>query len=220
MDRVIERFTYRHDGDLALCEHEGVAYQRDMTRRIRYTDDYLFKFEAYDPAVVAAVNSGRVSMLRRHLAKGATVLDIGAGDGAFVRAARFAGFDALGFEVIERAADRLRSSGHWSDGNPAGFDAVTLWDTLEHMEDPGAVLDSIPGILFVSLPVFADVRAVRESKHYRPGEHLYYWTASGFVEWARRYGFHLVESSSHETDAGRESIGAFAFSQQRAVSGA
>ncbi len=35
----------------------------------------------------------------------------------------------------------------------------------------------------------------------------------GFIAWAALYGFHLIERSTHEIDAGRESIGAFAFSR-------
>lgn len=38
-----------------------------------------------------------------------------------------------------------------------------------------------------------------------------YWTAQGFIDWMALYGYRLIEQSAHETDAGRESIGAFAF---------
>lgn len=213
MDRIIERFPYEHDADLALCRSHGVAYQRDMTRRVRYGDEYLAKFDVYDAAIEAAVNAGRCAMLARHLEPCAAVLDIGAGSGAFVGSARGAGFAAVGFDVIPGAMKRLRAEGLDAPCDPVGFDAVTMWDTIEHLEDPGSVLAAIrPGThLFVSTPVFEDLRAIRESKHYRPGEHLYYWTAQGFVAWAERYRFHLLEASDHETAAGRESIGAFAF---------
>lgn len=213
MDSEIARLPATADGDLMLCLGAGVAYQRDMAaRRVHYDAGYLAKVDAYEGSAIAlAVNAGRCALLRRHLPAGASMLDIGAGSGAFVRAAVAAGFVAKGYDVIAAAAVRLRVAGLYADRKPSGFDAVTLWDTLEHMEYPGAVLATIPGFLFVSLPVFSDLRAIRESRHYRPGEHLYYWTAAGLIAWAARYGFQLLEQSAHETEAGRDSIGAFAF---------
>lgn len=213
MNAEIGRFEFIPDGDLMLCQNNGVAYQSDMSQRIRYDDSYLYKFVAYDRETARAVNAGRVAMLSRHLTHGASVLDVGAGDGEFVRAARAARFNAKGYEVIPAAANALKLAGLY-DNQPRGYDAVTLWDVLEHMEDPAPWLASISrpsAMLFVSLPIFEDLRHIRESRHYRPGEHFYYFTDQGFVSWIELYGFTLVERSWHEIEAGRESIGAFAF---------
>jgi hypothetical protein len=207
MDRFIAGFEGVGDRDLMLCLRNGVAYQMDRRALARYDDAYLAKFEAYDPAVADAVNAGRCAMLSRHLPPGAAVIDIGAGDGRFVRAARAAGFRAFGTEIIPQAAQALREAGlHADDAAP---DAVTLWDVMEHLEDPAQHLAA--PIIFASIPVFEDLRAIRDSKHYRPGEHLHYWTAGGFVGWMALHGFRLLERSDHEIAAGRESIGAFAF---------
>jgi 2-polyprenyl-3-methyl-5-hydroxy-6-metoxy-1,4-benzoquinol methylase len=214
MDRLIKRWTAARDSDLRLCEAHGVAYQKDMhSGRVPYDAKYLEKCAAYDGSSIAkAVNSGRVALLARNLAEGATVLDIGAGSGAFVRDASALGFNAHGFDVIPEVADRLRADGKFSD-DVAAFDAVTMWDAIEHMDNPETWLSRIAkgARLFVSVPVFTDLKRIRESKHYRPGEHLYYWTAQGFTDWMALYGFRLLETSTHETDAGRESIVAFAF---------
>lgn len=192
-----------------LCERNGVAYQVTHNR-VSYDAAYLEKFEAYDAVIAGAVNAGRCAMLGRHLAPGARVLDFGAGDGAFVRMARSCGFDVMGFEVIPESAAFLRAAGLYAD-DPTGFDAVCLWDVIEHMEDPGELLRKVGGRLFVSLPIFDDLSHIRESRHYRPGEHLTHWTEQGFVNWMALQGFSLLERSTHETDAGRDSIGAFAF---------
>ena len=203
-----------------LCEEFGVAYQADMSARREYDDSYMDKVRAYEGSEIARkVNAGRVSMLMRQLGpnvRGLRALDIGAGTGEFIRAAITAGFVAMGCDVMPAAKRALCESGLWCS-EPAWFDAVTMWDTIEHMEDPGKVLDAIPAgaRLFVSIPVFEDLHAIRESKHYRPGEHLYYWTADGFVSWLGLRGFVCKEASDHETVAGRESIGAFAFRRVR-----
>jgi 2-polyprenyl-3-methyl-5-hydroxy-6-metoxy-1,4-benzoquinol methylase len=212
VDKLVAALPAVADGDLMLCE--GVAYQADMSAgRVPYDANYLAKIDAYEGTAIAqAVNAGRCALLARHLDAGASVLDIGAGSGAFVRCARSWGFEAHGFDVILQAADRLRAAGLYAEGAQV-FDALTLWDVLEHIEDPQNMFDDFRKCsrLFVSLPVFTDLTKIRESRHYRPGEHLYYWTAEGFVALMASRGFRLLEQSSHETDAGRDSIGAFAF---------
>lgn len=214
MDRLIRRFDAVADADLMLCEKRAVAYQKYMRQdRVEYGADYLAKVDAYDGSEIAkAVNAGRCAMLVRHLPMKATVLDIGAGSGAFVRDAAAAGFRMSGLDVIPDAVARLLAAGVYAD-DPHVFDAVTLWDSLEHMEEPEKYLRSVRkgSHLFASIPVFEDLRKIRESKHYRPGEHLYYWTPDGFAAWMAMYGFRLLEVSTHETDAGRASISAFAF---------
>jgi 2-polyprenyl-3-methyl-5-hydroxy-6-metoxy-1,4-benzoquinol methylase len=234
MDRLIKRLDATPDADLILCAAHGIAYQADMkSGRVKYDASYLAKVDAYEGGAIAkAVNAGRCALLGRHLqiplspplekgeslrggqrsGGGFSVLDVGSGSGAFVRAAKAAGFNASGWDVIPDAVARLLQDGTYAD-DPATFDAVTLWDTLEHMEDPELRLRQVSkgALLFVSIPVFDDLGKIRESKHYRPGEHLYYWTAQGFIDWMSLYGFRLLEQSDHETAAGRESIGAFAF---------
>ena len=216
MDRIIKRFDVVKDNDLMLCERHGVAYQRNMgAGRVDYGDKYLATYDsfAYEGSDTArAVIDGRCALVARHASADASLLDIGAASGAFVRAAIADGLDAKGYDIIEKAAQRLKSAGLYAD-DPNSFDSVTLWDTIEHMEEPETCLKHIKrdALVFVSIPVFDDLKKIRESKHYKPGEHLYYWTITGFIDWMAIYGFRLLEMSTHEIEAGRESVGAFAF---------
>lgn len=184
-----------------------------MSARVSYDASYLTKIDAYDPVIADAVNRGRAALLRGHLPAGASVLDIGAGDGAFVRAARAWGFDASGSDVNPASRELLARNKLLATVGPHDVDAVTLWDTIEHLDMPELVIKHVRkgAHLFVSLPVFDDLTRVFESRHYRPGEHLYYATAQGFTDWMALYGFRLLEQSDHEIAAGRDSIGAFAF---------
>lgn len=214
MDRLIRRFDAQVDDDLMLCEHRGIAYQRDFGKgRVAYDARYLANYDAYAVGPIAeALINGRCALLARHAAPGSTVLDVGAASGSFVRHAQSWGFAAKGFDVIPEAVSRLRAVGDYAE-DPAEFNAVTLWDAIEHMDEPELCLGRVRkgAVLIAAVPVFEDLRRVRESKHWKPGEHFYYFTASGFVDWMALYGFRLIEQSTHETDAGRESIGAFAF---------
>lgn len=213
MDQHIAAMDAGRDNDLMICQAHGVAYQWDMQAgRVEYGTRYLAKIAAYDKATAAAVNAGRCALVQRHLPADGVLLDIGAGDGAFVRAARSWGIGAFGFDVIPDAVRALVADGLYDD-DPGIWDAVTLWDTIEHLEDPALTLRRVArgALLFASVPIFGGLGDIRASKHYRPGEHLYYWTDAGFVAWMALYGFRLLERSTHETDAGRDSIGAFAF---------
>jgi len=214
VDSLIARFPGVPDADLVICRDHGVAYQADMTaERVPYGAEYLAKVQAYEGSPIAAkAHAGRLAMMRRHLKPGASVLDWGAGSGEFVRDARAAGVTARGFDVIAETRAALAASGAYAD-DPTGFDALTLWDTLEHLEAPDAVLSRVSwgAAVFVSIPIFRDLARIRESRHYRPGEHLYYFTAPGFSYWMALWGFRLLEQSAHEIIAGRDSIGAFAF---------
>lgn len=214
MDSLVKRFDAVPDRDLMLCEHRGVAYQADMRAgRVRYDAAYFAKVHAYEgTAISRAVNAGRIDLMDRYLADDAQILDFGAGSGDFVRSARNSGFHMKGFEVIRETRAWLDKSGLFAQDVHA-FDAVTMWDVIEHMEDPELTMRAVRrgAHLFASVPVFEDLKRIRESKHYRPGEHLYYWTAQGFIDWMALYGFRLLERSAHEMDAGREAIAAFAF---------
>ena len=79
------------------------------------------------------------------------MLDVGAGQGRFVAAARAAGYDATGLEPSRRGLARASSLGvslipaGVDDAEiPAGSqDAVVLWHVLEHLERPAAALARI-----------------------------------------------------------------------------
>lgn len=211
MDKLIKRFDSTRDGALTLCEEHGVAYQ--MGTRVEYGGDYYAKVKAYEGSEIAKkVNEGRVALLARHLLAKARVLDWGAGSGAFIHAAAATGFETFGYDINPLSRIELQNRSLLAQ-DPYLFDAVTMWDTIEHMEQPGAVFQSVKkgAHLFASIPIFEDLKKVHESKHYRPGEHLYYWTAKGFTDWMALWGFRLLEQSAHEVEAGRESIAAFAF---------
>lgn len=212
MDRLIRRFDATVDNDLVISR-AGVAYQRDMSIRVPYDGAYLANYDAYAESPIAdALNAARVGLLARHAPPGASVLDIGAASGTFVRAAIRAGFEARGRDVIPEANDRLREAELYGE-NPGDFDAITMWDSIEHVDAPEVYLKKVRkgAVLIAAIPVFDDLTKVRRSKHYKPGEHFYYWTPKGFVAWMGHHGFRLLEQSDHETRLGRDSIGAFAF---------
>lgn len=77
------------------------------------------------------------------------LLDVGAGTGYFVREAVTQGFDASGVEpalanprhVVDGLDQGRNLRGTFEDlSDPRPFDVITLWDVVEHVEEPYALL--------------------------------------------------------------------------------
>ena len=216
MDHLIKRFEAVEDGDLMLCEAHGVAYQRDMKIRVAYDSDYFDKCAGYeDQAIARVINAGRIALVNKYVGADAGVLDIGVGSGEFIKRRK----NTFGYDINPAAIAWLKEIMRWTTSF-VPFEAFTFWDVIEHVEEPGEYFRRIHdgGYLFASLPIFDDLTRIRESKHYRPGEHLYYWTESGFVDWMALHGFKLLERQDYETRAGRDSILSFAFQRTADVS--
>lgn len=92
----------------------------------------------------------------RHFASGTRLLDVGCGDGLFLRTARDAGYEVTGTEISE-AAVQIAMDRHGLNVQhgllpdcklkEASFDIITLWHSLEHMPDPEASLHTAHSLL-------------------------------------------------------------------------
>ena len=155
-----------------------------------------------------ALTAARLALLLKHCH--GSVVDIGIGGGAFLVAARGHGREGYGADVNSHALAWLHRRGEQWDGREV--EAMTFWDSIEHMEaEEIEIYLSKTQWAFVSTPIYPDVTAVLASKHFKPGEHLHYWSADGMVLFMQGLGFGLVEANQMETDLGREGIASFVF---------
>lgn len=207
MDRFIEKFPHQDDGDLIICNYHGVAYQKDRNHIIKYDDSYWNKCAGYEDSQIALdINRGRIGFVEKHYR--GDLLDIGVGCGEFIKKRP----NTYGYDVNPAAVRWLLEQGIFRD-ELSEFSAFTFWDVLEHVENPIHYFIHMHAgsFLFVSLPIFTDLYRIRESKHYRPGEHLQYFTRTGFTGWMSMHGFNLIDMDTFEMVAGRDSIYSFAF---------
>lgn len=173
-----------------------------------YQADYWQEYLERDATPMgAALTKARVDFVRKHLgADISQLVDIGIGGGRFVREA-----DCKGFDVNLQAINWLQDHRVFSDPKETTPEAVSCWDALEHIPDPEEFLRNVRKWLFVSLPIFMNPATVVSSKHYKPGEHIWYFTHKGFVDFCANQGFELVEYNHIESDLGREGINTYAF---------
>lgn len=175
---------------------------------MNYSGDYFAKYQDLDnTSMGAALTRARLELVGKFVAPN-TVLDIGIGGGRFVQESGGYGYDVSG-EAIKWLQQSRRHLDPYLPG--VNIDAVTCWDSLEHIPNPERLLARVQSWLFVSMPIYTGLADVLASKHYKPGEHLHYWTLDGFVSWCGRQGFEVREINHAETELGREGITSFAF---------
>jgi 2-polyprenyl-3-methyl-5-hydroxy-6-metoxy-1,4-benzoquinol methylase len=122
-------------------------------------------YRRMDVGVYESETTGRKATARRHVAllkkiaaKPGRLLDAGCASGSFLCEAREAGWSVAGVEPSEvlymKAREALGTDAELHCTTlesarfaPASFDAVTLWDVLEHVPDPVAFMGICASIL-------------------------------------------------------------------------
>jgi SAM-dependent methyltransferase len=163
-------------------------------------EDLHTLYRDLDPRVYEGESAGRAKTAQRHLKivqryiRGGRLLDAGCASGAFLRCAAEAGWSVVGVEpAAELCAKAKKSLGdrgevlctslQQSDLPRASFDALTLWDVLEHVPDPldflkrCASLVKPQGYLFANVPDLGSspARCLGERWPLLLAEHLNYF---------------------------------------------
>lgn len=195
------------------CERCGVHFvhpqptPKDLLRI--YDASYFQRGDKYREAAEnpARLNDAhRAEWLARHV-KAGRILDVGCATGGFLGEAAARGFQAEGVEPSADAAATARTRGgftvhvgdlasaRFADGR---FDAVTLWDVIEHVPDPVAVLTEVRrilrpgGILLLSTGDIGSRWARLTGRRWQlltPPQHVFYFTRKSMTGLLERTGF-------------------------------
>lgn len=204
-----------HKRSLTWFPEAGVGYFECVGVETVYDAAYFARYAAQaETPIGVQLNAFRVGTVAGHrgglgLPRTTPVLDVGIGDGAFVRTYEASGGRALGYDVNPAGIAWLEERGAWGDLYARPWPIATFWDALEHIREPGRALDQVERLAIVSIPTFRDVAHVLSSKHYRRDEHYWYWTREGFLRFASSCGFRCVDILATETAIGRDDIETF-----------
>lgn len=180
--------------------YESGAYRPEVPRLHRLASPLLSLFDRR-----------RLSMLAPLVPPPARVLDVGAGRGRFVRAARAAGYDARGIEPSLRGAQAAAAAGapvqrvalEEAEIGAGSLDAVTLWHVLEHLDDPRRALGQLRewlapgGGLLVGVPNLDSLQARLGGRHWYHLDvprHRVHFTARGLRRLLSQSGFSVLRT--------------------------
>jgi hypothetical protein len=186
----------------------GFGYYPVDQTEAPYDDAYFHRYRGYAATRMGHVlNAARISMVERHW--DGPVVDVGVGAGAFVEARQ----RTWGYDINPAAVHWLHSVERYWNPYIDPCQAVTMWDSLEHIPRFHDLLANVLGHVFVSLPVFKDPYEAVKSRHFRPTEHCWYFTPDGLKRLMADLGWSCLEENWNETVIGRDSIASFAFAR-------
>ena len=125
----------------------------------------------------------------------ARLLDVGTGQGAFVKLARDKGLVAIGQDLCP-AGNEHTYTGELTDIHfpTDSFDVVTSHDVMEHLVNPREYLAEMyravkqGGRVLIEIP---DFWSEHGQHHWRPVQHLWYWTDMQFMRLLKNVGLHV-----------------------------
>jgi 2-polyprenyl-3-methyl-5-hydroxy-6-metoxy-1,4-benzoquinol methylase len=133
----------------------------------------------------------------------ARILDIGCGGGLFLSLLKERGAQVVGIELSDSRAHYAKTkhgleidkhpieSDHWQKGYAGYFDAVTLWDVIEHVNYPQLTLRSAANVLKPGGLLLIDTPC-RDSFYHHFGEITYRLTGGRFPTFLNAmYSSHL-----------------------------
>jgi 2-polyprenyl-3-methyl-5-hydroxy-6-metoxy-1,4-benzoquinol methylase len=149
--------------------------------------------------------------LSRVAGKSGRLLEIGAGDGYFLDAARAGGWQVEGLELSQ---PRVEHAKKWFNLDlrpedvlnaklePGSFDAIAMFQLIEHVHEPRKLLLRVNellrqgGVLALSTPnVLAYARKKRDVNSWRIPRHLFFFTPRSLVRTAEGAGFTVLRRS-------------------------
>ncbi len=191
-------------------------YPTDEVLKKAYTVSYYGqenkKFIPFVDKVIDYFRSGRARYIKKFTKPDANILDIGCGNGSFLKyLSRLGNYNLFGTEFDENTAARINNEGfikiHTGNINNDTFqknyfDAITMFHVFEHLTEPVKTLDIISsiikkeGILVISFPNIDSFQSkVFKGKwlHLDPPRHLFFFTPSDFKKLMKSYGFELIK---------------------------
>lgn len=159
-----------------------------------YDKSYQDKYHIYaDTPLGKELTRCRWDLVERHAKGHLRLLDWGCAVGAFHLNSPN-GYVCMGYDINPTSGFTVKPS------PTIQLDVMTFWDTIEHTPDFHRILAVYaPRFVFISTPNLECVRGdIREWKHYRPYEHIFYFDKYSLEFIMDNLGYDLVETNFEE----------------------
>ena len=218
------RLITPEDDEYVHCIACGVVRTKYNYDGSQYSSDYAKNYLEYAKSPTnTPLNLFRLGLISRWVRANDSILDIGCCVGEFIRFAenhyRCVGFEPNSTAAVE-ARRRVRFSEITTHLNGAkGYKCVTLFDVLEHIQEPAEFLKGIStmlvpcGIIVLTTPNVNSVSVestigpfqnfdvnLRRWKHYKPKEHLFLHNPKTLDILLSDLGFEIIHWGYEEAD--------------------
>ena len=174
--------------DLFICDDCGLVSSNIFPDPSIYDRSYEIKYSRYESTKIGEkIQEFRYQIVKRHIKSG-KVLDFGCGVGSFLKRFIEPEIQAVGFDInpyvefcdIATLFDK--------------YDAVTFWDSLEHLKDPASIIKGLnPEYVFVCTPSLDDHKGeITDWRHYMPVEHCHYFHRYSLTAFLEHCGYELL----------------------------
>jgi len=165
---------------------EVSIFQTDLAITVSYDAAYVGQ---YDSRPVREMSELRWRFIQSalNLPRGSRILDVGYGNGVFLKNARDLGMDIFGIEVHSQDYGIPRVA----FDTTLSFDLISFFDSLEHFATFDAIMNLSAKNVVVSIPNRPACLASTPNlwRHYKPGEHLHYFSSASLDHLMRNWGF-------------------------------
>jgi 2-polyprenyl-3-methyl-5-hydroxy-6-metoxy-1,4-benzoquinol methylase len=207
--------AYGHHLQIVECRQCGHVYANPRWK----SSELLTAYQAVEDETYLVEQAARRKTFTRRLqaierttgrADGRQLLDVGAYIGVFVEVAQDAGWDATGVEPSEWASETARNNGlpviKGDLDSPSlqdrRFDVITMWDVIEHVDDPAAELAKShrllePGGLIVVHTMNIDSLLARLMGRRWPwlmDMHIHYFSRTTLIKMLENAGFEVIRA--------------------------
>lgn len=207
------------DKEFFRCVHCGVVRTKYSYDSKMYDPKYTKNYLGYAKTEInTPLNLFRLGLVSRWVRPGQTILDVGCCIGEFLRFTE-KHYPCIGFEPNKDAAKTARSrcdSAVYTElnGSIPKVQAVTLFDVLEHMEDPQGFLEMVKdqylqdkGVIVITTPNVDVIPKwpgseddMKAWKHYKPTEHLWLFTEEALSHMGVNASLNPIHFGREESD--------------------
>lgn len=201
-----EIFTIFHDTELDLLYTHPQPAASELSKYyesddyISHTDGNRTLFEKAYQLIKSRALKMKVRLIGRENQTTGSLLDIGAGTGDFIVAARTAGWNCTGIEPSEKARaiavnKDVQFANTTLDLADESFDVITMWHVLEHVPDVMAQLKELrrlikpSGTIVIAVPNFKSFDAIHYDAFwaaYDVPRHLWHFSKTAVSKLADR----------------------------------
>lgn len=204
--------------ECTTCTHRFLRTSGSQHHAIEKKYDEEYAGFRVDPFFARRIREAVERDLVSRQAPPARILDVGCGNGEFMKAASEAGYQVEGIDVSEDAAALCRERGlqavsgdFLTYGLMGPYDIITMWDVVEHLQQPGAFIARAyellapGGYLILKIPGFGRLSFAPVALDSRfagailgaPG-HVQYFNPASLQTLLTRHAFSSVDWLEHQ----------------------